>query len=59
VGTDEWEIYVVDEVRDWIMHLDLTTKEHVVHAIDVLAETWSRVGAPDGGLDLWVVYLKS
>jgi hypothetical protein len=46
VGADEWEIYVVDEVRDWIMRLDLTTKEHVVHAIDVLAEHGPGLGRP-------------
>jgi len=32
VATDEWEIYLVDEVRDWIDGLDLITHARVVQA---------------------------
>lgn len=46
MAEDEWDIYVVDEVREWIMQLDLATKERVVHAIDVLAETGPALGRP-------------
>jgi hypothetical protein len=34
----EWEVYLVDEVRDWIGSLDPATHARVVHAIDLLAE---------------------
>jgi hypothetical protein len=43
---EEWEIYLVDEVRDWIDGLDPTTHARVVQAIDLLAETGPRLGRP-------------
>jgi hypothetical protein len=33
----EWEIYVTDEVRDWITSLDDLSHRLVVQAIDILA----------------------
>ena len=42
----EWEIYVVDEVRDWITSLDAATKARVVQAIDLLAEHGPGLGRP-------------
>ncbi|GAA3442642.1 type II toxin-antitoxin system RelE/ParE family toxin [Planomonospora venezuelensis] len=35
---DEWDIYVVTEVREWIEQLDDATHARVVQAIDALAE---------------------
>lgn len=45
-GVDEWEIYVVNEVRDWIDGLDVATHQRVVAAIDLLAETGPGLGRP-------------
>jgi hypothetical protein len=46
VGADEWDIYVVNEVRDWIEQLDDATHARVVRAIDALAEGGPGVGRP-------------
>lgn len=46
VSDEEWDIYVVDEVRSWINSLDPTTKDRVAKAIDVLAEVGPGLGRP-------------
>ena len=43
---EEWEIYVVDEVRKWIENLDDATHARVVQAIDALAEGGPGLGRP-------------
>jgi hypothetical protein len=43
---DEWEVYVVDEVREWIRNLDDTTHARVVQAIDALSEGGPGLGRP-------------
>lgn len=42
----EWEIYVVNEVREWIENLDSATHARVVQAIDALAEGGPGLGRP-------------
>lgn len=42
----EWEVYLVNEVRDWIDSLDLATHARVVQAIDMLAEAGPGLGRP-------------
>lgn len=46
VESDEWEIYVVDEIRDWITGLDPASHARVVQAIDLLAEIGPGLGRP-------------
>jgi hypothetical protein len=46
VADDEWEVYVVNEVRDWIDQLDDTAHARVVQAIDLLAEIGPGLGRP-------------
>jgi hypothetical protein len=46
VAGDEWDIYVVNEVRDWIDSLDEATHARVVAAIDLLAEHGPGLGRP-------------
>jgi hypothetical protein len=46
VGPDEWQVYLVDEVRDWLDTLDPATHARVVQAIDVLAEVGPGLGRP-------------
>jgi hypothetical protein len=46
VVADEWEVYVVDEVLDWIDRLDESTHARVVQAIDALAEGGPGLGRP-------------
>jgi hypothetical protein len=46
VAVDEWEVYVVDEVLDWIDRLDESTHTRVVQAIDALAEGGPGLGRP-------------
>jgi hypothetical protein len=46
VAADEWEIYLVDEVRDWIDSLNPATHARVVQAIDLLAEIGPGLGRP-------------
>jgi hypothetical protein len=43
---EEWDIYVVTEVREWIEQLDDTTHARVVQAIDALAEGGPSLGRP-------------
>jgi len=43
---EEWEIYVTDEVRDWIDALDNTSHQLVVQAIDILADHGPTLGRP-------------
>jgi hypothetical protein len=43
---EEWEIYVTDEVREWINALDATSHRLVVQAIDILADRGPALGRP-------------
>jgi len=43
---DDWDVYVVNEVRDWINQLDAATQARVVAAIDLLAEIGPGLGRP-------------
>jgi DNA-binding XRE family transcriptional regulator len=43
---DEWEIYLTDEVRDWIDALDDRSHLLVVQAIDILADRGPALGRP-------------
>jgi len=43
---NEWEIYVTDEVRDWITALDDPSHRLVVQAIDILADRGPTLGRP-------------
>jgi hypothetical protein len=42
----EWEINVVDEVRDWIARLDPDAHDRIVQALDLLAEAGPGLGRP-------------
>ncbi|UWE12539.1 type II toxin-antitoxin system RelE/ParE family toxin [Actinacidiphila bryophytorum] len=42
----EWDIYLVDEVRDWIGGLDDAAHARVVQALDALAEGGPGLGRP-------------
>jgi hypothetical protein len=42
----EWEIYVTDEVRDWIASLDDGSHRLVVQAIDILADRGPSLDRP-------------
>ena len=42
----EWQVYVVNEVRDWIDSLDDATHTRVVQAIDTLADVDPGLGRP-------------
>jgi hypothetical protein len=46
VAGKAWDVYVVDEVLEWIEHLDNTTHARVVQAIDALAEGGPGLGRP-------------
>ncbi|GIM87828.1 type II toxin-antitoxin system RelE/ParE family toxin [Salinispora arenicola] len=46
MATDEWEIYLVNEVQEWIDNLDPLTHARVVQAIDLLAEAGPGLGRP-------------
>jgi hypothetical protein len=46
VPAEEWDIYVVDEVRVWIDNLDSVAYARVVQAIDLLAEIGPALGRP-------------
>jgi hypothetical protein len=42
----DWQVYVVNEVRDWIDSLEPATHRRVVQAIDTLAEVGPGLGRP-------------
>ncbi len=42
----EWDVYVVDEVLEWINGLDPAILARVVQAIDLLAELGPALGRP-------------
>ncbi|WP_366114192.1 type II toxin-antitoxin system RelE/ParE family toxin [Streptomyces sp. NPDC049906] len=42
----EWEIFLVNEVRDWIADLDDLAHARVVKALDALAEGGPGLGRP-------------
>ena len=44
--SDDWQVYVVNEVRDWIDSLDDATHTRVVQAIDTLADIGPGLGRP-------------
>jgi hypothetical protein len=46
VGDEEWDVYLVNEVRDWIDGLDPARHARVVQAIDLLAEVGPGLGRP-------------
>jgi hypothetical protein len=46
VRGEEWEIYLVNEVRDWLDTLDPATHARVVQSIDALAEAGPGLGRP-------------
>lgn len=46
VAAGEWDVYLVDEVRQWIATLDVNTHARVVQAIDLLAEHGPGLGRP-------------
>lgn len=46
MADDEWDVYVVNEVRDWIDQLDDSAHRRVVQAIDALAEGGPGLGRP-------------
>jgi hypothetical protein len=46
VTTAGWDVFVVNEVREWIEALDAATFQRVVQAIDVLAEGGPGLGRP-------------
>ncbi len=46
VADDEWDVYVVDEVLEWIEQLDDAAHARVVHAIDALAAGGPGLGRP-------------
>jgi hypothetical protein len=41
---DEWEIYLTDEVRDWVAALDERSHKLVAQAIDILADRGPSLG---------------
>jgi hypothetical protein len=46
VAVDEWDVFIVDEVRAWIDALDPQSHARVVQAIDLLAEVGPGLGRP-------------
>jgi len=46
VADNEWDVYVVDEVRTWIRQLDDASLARVVQAIDLLAAAGPGLGRP-------------
>ncbi len=42
----QWDVYLVNEVRDWIDGLDGATHARVVQAVDLLAEAGPGLGMP-------------
>ena len=46
MASGEWQVYVINEVRDWIDSLDDATHTRVVQAIDTLADIGPGLGRP-------------
>src|SRR5262245_60201158 len=46
MAAGEWQVYVANEVRDWLDGLDLATHARVVQAIDTLADAGPGLGRP-------------
>lgn len=46
MASGEWEIYIADEVREWLDALDTATHNRVVQAIDTLADAGPGLGRP-------------
>lgn len=46
VAGQQWDVYLVNEVRAWIDGLDSATHARVVQAIDALAEAGPGLGRP-------------
>ncbi|WP_415954333.1 type II toxin-antitoxin system RelE/ParE family toxin [Streptomyces sp. KLOTTS4A1] len=46
MAEDQWEIFVVDEVLEWISGLDPAVHTRVVQALDALAEGGPGLGRP-------------
>ncbi|WP_326829799.1 type II toxin-antitoxin system RelE/ParE family toxin [Streptosporangium sp. NBC_01810] len=46
MAAEEWDVYIVDEVSEWIEQLDDATHTRVVQAIDALAEGGPGLGRP-------------
>ncbi|MGC4793322.1 type II toxin-antitoxin system RelE/ParE family toxin [Micromonospora saelicesensis] len=46
MSQEEWDVFVVDEVRAWIDSLDEPTFARVVQAIDALSEAGPGLGRP-------------
>ncbi|MFI1919767.1 type II toxin-antitoxin system RelE/ParE family toxin [Nocardia sp. NPDC020380] len=46
MADQDWDIYVVDEVREWIMRLEESDFRRVVQAIDLLAELGPGLARP-------------
>ncbi|WP_416211118.1 type II toxin-antitoxin system RelE/ParE family toxin [Frankia sp. Cr2] len=42
----QWDVYLVNEVRDWIDGLDGATHARVVQAVDLLVEAGPGLGMP-------------
>jgi hypothetical protein len=46
VARGEWQVYLANEVRDWVDTLDVRTHARVVQAIDTLADSGPSLGRP-------------
>jgi hypothetical protein len=46
VVVGEWDVYVVDEVLEWIDGLDASIHARVVQAVDLLADIGPALGRP-------------
>jgi len=46
VAAGEWDVYLLNDVRDWIDGLDDASHARVVQAIDLLAEVGPGLGRP-------------
>ena len=46
MAAEEWDVYLVNEVSEWIDGLDPVAHARVVQAIDLLAETGPGLGRP-------------
>jgi hypothetical protein len=46
MADDDWDVYVVNEVLDWIDNLDDASRARVAQAIDLLAQVGPGLGRP-------------